>query len=34
MKAGLGERKGHATKEIEAILRRNAGDDELSLAFT
>ncbi len=33
-KVGQGERKGYATKEIDAVLRRSSGDDELSLAFT
>lgn len=33
-KVGQGERKGLATYEIDAMLTRYAGDDELSLAFT
>lgn len=33
-KIGQGERKGLAVYEIEGSLIRNAGDDELSLAFT
>jgi len=33
-KVGQGERKGMATHEIDAVCRRNSGDDELSLAFT
>lgn len=33
-KVGQGERKGWSTNEIDAILRRNSGDDEISLAFT
>lgn len=33
-KVGQGSRNGIAVNEIDATLRRNAGDDELSLAFT
>lgn len=33
-KLGQGTRNGIAITEIDAVLRRNSGDDELSLAFT
>jgi len=33
-KIGQGERKGYGIYDIDAILRRSSGDDELSLAFT
>jgi len=33
-KVGQGSRVGLQTNEIAAVLRRNAGDDEISIAFT
>lgn len=33
-KIGQGSRNGYVTSEIDAFLRRNAGGDELSIAFT